>query len=104
MGTTPTGKITFVSNPCGGNAFDRYIAEKEILNELEPGEVVIMGRGLDIGDLLLQHGIKLYMPPIIEKDDTGNTLNQSDIQKTWEITSLQIHADDAIERMMNFKS
>lgn len=104
MGVTPGGKISFVSNPYGGDAFDRYIAEKDILDKLEPGDAVIVDRGLDIVDLLLQNGVKLHMPSSPEKEDgTENSLSQSEIQKTREIASLQTPADNAIERMMNFK-
>lgn len=105
IGITPTGLITFVSNPYGGNASDRYIAETEILPKLEPGDAIMVDRGFNIGVLVLQRGIKLYMPPFTRKNNGGTrkTLNQKEIVKTREIASLRIHVERAIERMKNYK-
>lgn len=105
VGITPRGLITFVSNPYGGNTSDRHIAEKEILHKLEPGDAVMVDRGFNIKDLLLQRGVKLHMPPFTRKnrEGTGKTLNQKEILQTREIASLRIHVERAIERMKNFR-
>ncbi len=105
IGITPRGLISFVSQPYGGNTSDRHIAEKEILHLIEPGNAVMVDRGFNIGDLLLQRGAKLHMPPFTRKrpDGKGRALNQSEIVKTRELASLRIHVERAIERMKNFK-
>ncbi|XP_050704605.1 uncharacterized protein LOC126990093 [Eriocheir sinensis] len=54
VGITPTGIITFVSTPYGGNTSDRHIAEVELIDKIEPGDAVMVDRGFNIGDLLLQ--------------------------------------------------
>ncbi|RUM31001.1 MAG: hypothetical protein DSY42_03545 [Aquifex sp.] len=105
IGITPRGLITFISQPYGGNTSDRHIAEKEILHKIEPGDAVMVDRGFNIGDLLVQRGAKLHMPPFTRKreDGKGRALNQSEILKTREIAALRIHVERAIERMKNFK-
>ncbi len=60
----------------------------------------MVDRGFNIGDLMLQRGAKLHMPPFTRKhDDKKKTLNQSEIVKTRNIASLRIHVERAIERM-----
>jgi len=105
IGITPRGLITFVSQPYGGNSSDRHIAEKEILDKIEPGDAVMVDRGFNIGDLLLQRGAKLHIPPFTRKreDGKGRALNQSEILKTREIASLRIHVERAIQRMKTFR-
>ncbi|XP_045130424.1 uncharacterized protein LOC123515644 [Portunus trituberculatus] len=104
IGITPRGLITFVSQPYGGNTSDRHIAEKEILDKVEPGDAVMVNRGFNIGDLLLQRGAKLYIPFTRKTEDgKGRALNQSEILKTREITSLRIHVERAIQRMKTFR-
>lgn len=104
IGITPRGLITFVSKPYGGNASDRYIMENEFLDKIEPGNAVMVDRGFNVSDLLLQRGAKLHMPPFTRKGDGGKKfLNQEEILKTREIAALRIHVERAIERMKNFK-
>ncbi len=105
LGITTRGLITFVSQPYGGNTSDRHIAEKEILDKIEPGDAVMVDRGFNIGDLLLQRGAKLHIPPFTRKrqDGNGRALNQSEILKTREIASLRIHVERAIQRIKTFK-
>lgn len=81
IGISPVGLITFISKPYGGNSSDGFIMEKEILNKIEPGDGVMVDRGFNVSDLLLQRGAKLYMPPFRNR----------------------IHVERAIERMKNFK-
>ncbi|RUM28700.1 MAG: hypothetical protein DSY42_07915 [Aquifex sp.] len=105
IGITPRGLITFVSKPYGGNTSDRHISEMELLGKIEQGDAVMVDRGFNIGDLLLQRGAKLYMPPFTRKAENGKdkALNQSEILKTRNIASLRIHLERAIERIKNFK-
>ena len=105
VGITPTGIITFISHPYGGNTSDRHIAEAELIDKIEPGDAVMVDRGFNIGDLLLQHSAKLHMPSLTRKkeDGTGRTLSASEIVKTMEVASLRVHVERAIERIRNFK-
>lgn len=105
VGVTPLGHITFVSRVYAGNVSDRYITEVEFLEKVEPGDAIMADRGFNIGDLLLQRGAKLYMPPFTRKMENGTrrTLNQNEIARTRKIAALQIHVERAIQRMKTFK-
>lgn len=93
VGITPTGIITFMSHPYGGNTSDRHIAEVELIDKTEPGNAVMVDRGFNIGDLLLQRGAKLHMPPLTRKkeDGTGRALYAQERVKTREVASLRLH-------------
>ena len=105
VGITPTGLITFVSNVYGGCTSDRHIFEKEFLDKVEPGDAIMVDRGFNIADLLLEKKAKLYIPPFTRKKAGSDrkSLTQSEIAKTREIASLRIHVERAIERMKNYK-
>lgn len=104
VGITPTGLITFVSNVYGGNASDRHIFEKEFLGKVEPGDAIMVDRGFNVADLLLEKKAKVHNPPFTRKNGSNQRmLNQNEIQKTKEIASLRIHVERAIERMKNYK-
>ncbi len=105
MGITPTGVITFISLPYGGNTSDRHKAEVELLHKIEPGDAVMVDRWFNIGDLLLQRTAKLHMPPLTRKkeDGTGRALNAQERVITRVVASLRVHVERAIERMKNIK-
>lgn len=71
VGISPVGLITFISQPYGGNSSDRSIYEKEVpvLNKIEPGDGVMVNRGFNVRDLLLQKGVKLYMLPFTRNEN-----------------------------------
>ncbi|XP_063857624.1 uncharacterized protein LOC135099123 [Scylla paramamosain] len=103
-GITPTGLITFVSSVYGGNTSDRYTAEAEFIDKVEPGDAIMVDRGFNIGDLILQRGAKLHIPPFTRKEASkGRMLTQSEIAKTRSIATLRIHVERAIGRMKTFK-
>ncbi len=104
IGITPTGPITFVSSVYGGNTSDRFTAEAEFIAKVEPGDAIMVDRGFNIGDLILQRGAKLHIPPFTRRDaGKGRMLTQSGITKTRSITSVRIHVERAIGRMKTFK-
>lgn len=69
VGISPVGLIPFISQPYGGNSSDRSIFEKEVLNKIEPGDCVMVNRGFNVRDLLLQKGVKLYMLPFTRNEN-----------------------------------
>ncbi len=101
IGISPTGIITFVY---GGNTSDRYTAEAEFIAKVEPGDAIMVDRSFNIGDLILQRGAKLHIPPFTRRDASkGRMLTQSEIAKTRSIASVRIHVERAIGRMKAFK-
>lgn len=104
VGITPTGLISFISNVYGGTASDRHITEQEFLEKIEPGDAIMVDRGFNITDLLLEKRAKLHIPPFTRRDGSDRkVLTQSEIAKTREIAQLRIHVERAIERMKNYK-
>lgn len=78
VGITPTGLITFLSSVYGGNTSDRYTAEAEFINKAEPGDAIMVDRGLNTGDLILQRGAKLNIPPFTRQEaNEGRMLTQN---------------------------
>ncbi len=75
------------------------------MESVSAGEAVMADRGFTIGDLLLQRGAKLHIPPFTRKKEGGNgkTLNQIEITKTRDVASLRIHVERTIEHMKNYK-
>lgn len=67
VGITPTGLISFVSNVHGGNASDRHIFEKEFLDKVERGDPIMVDRGFNVADLLLEKKAKVHIPPFTRK-------------------------------------
>lgn len=105
VGITPTGVITFVSKMYGGNTSDAQIFQSEFLHRLEPGDAVMVDKGFNVADLVLQRGAKLYMPPFTRSKagGKGRSLNQAEIRKTREIARLRVHVERAIRRLKTFK-
>lgn len=105
IGVTPTGVITFVSKTFGGNTSDAHIFQSEFMSRLEPGDAVMVDKGFNIADLVLNCGAKLYMPPFTRNKSggKGRTLNQTEIKRTREIARLRVHVERAIKRIKEFK-
>ncbi|XP_076030603.1 uncharacterized protein LOC143018907 [Oratosquilla oratoria] len=100
VGIIPIGLITFVSSVYGGNTSDRYTAEAEFIHKVDPGNAIMVDRGFNIGDLILQRGAKLHVPPFTRKASKGRMLTQSEIAKTRSIATVRIHVVRAIVRMV----
>ena len=66
---------------------------------------MMVDRGFNVGDLVLQRSAKLHMPPFTRKasDGSGKMLNQTEIAKTRSIACLRIHVERAIQRMKTFQ-
>ncbi|XP_076029393.1 uncharacterized protein LOC143018143 [Oratosquilla oratoria] len=100
VGITPIGLITYVSSVYGGNTSDRYTAEAEFINKVDPGDAIMVDRGFNIGNLILQRGAKLHIPPFTRKASKGRMLTQSEIAKTRSRATIRIHVMRAIGRMI----
>lgn len=79
IGVTPLGLITFVSSVYVGNVSDRYIAEAEFIDKVEPGDAIMVDGVFNVKDLMLQRGAKLHIPPFTRRkeDGKGKMLTQS---------------------------
>ncbi len=52
------------------------LQKKEILDKIEPGDAVMVDRGFNIGDLRLQRGAKLHIPPFTRKKKKGKVVTE----------------------------
>ena len=103
---SPSGAFTFVSDPWGGNASDRFLTEHSgILDLIEKGDDIMADRGFNIRDLLTSKNATLNMPPFTRRAPNGNKkkLNVDEIKQTRNIAKLRIHVERAIERLKNFR-
>ena len=104
VGITPAGLITFVSSVYGGNTSDRYTAAAEFIHKVEPGDAIMVDKGLNIGDVVLQRGATLHILPCTRKEASKDSmLTQSEIANTQSIATVRICVEQAIERMKTFK-
>ena len=103
---SPSGAFTFVSDPWGGNASDRFLTEHSgILDLIETGDDIMADRGFNIRDLLTSKNATLNMPPFTRRAPNGNKkkLNVDEIKQTRNIAKLRIHVERAVERLKNFR-
>lgn len=69
IGVTPSGAISFVSEAYEGSISDRKLVEVSgLLDKLEPGDEVMADKGFTIHDLLIPRGIRLNIPPFLQKN------------------------------------
>ena len=60
---TLCGTISFLSKAYGGSASDRYITEScNIIDKLNPGDILMGDKGFNISNLLVGKGAKLVIP------------------------------------------
>ena len=63
---TPGGTVSFISKAYGGSASDRYIVEDSgILNNVKPGDAIMVDKGFNISDLLVGKESELVHPPFL---------------------------------------
>lgn len=68
------------------------------MNKINPGDLVMVDRGFNVRDILLQKGADIVIPPFL-----GNRTNLSQQQgtQTRVIVKLRIHVERVIERIKN---
>lgn len=92
-----------MSHVYGGNTSDRYIAEAEFIDKVEPGDAIMVDRGFNIGDLIPLRAAKLHTSPFTRREGgKGKMLNQSEIAKTRSIALLRINVCRTIQRSYEY--
>ena len=101
IGVTPSGAISFVSEAYEGSISDRKLVEVSgLLDKLEPGDEVIADKGFTIHDLLIPRGIRLNIPPFLQKN---MQMAANDVFLTKKIARLRVHVERAIGRVKEYK-
>ena len=101
IGVTPSGAISFVSEAYEGSVSDRKLVEVSgLLDKLEPGDEVMADKGFTIHDLLIPRGIRLNIPPFLQKN---MQMAANDVFLTKKIARLRVHVERAIGRVKEYK-
>ena len=68
VGISPDGAFTFVSPLYEGSISDRdLVIASRLLGKLECGDSIMADKGFDIGDLLVLLGVRMNIPPFLDK-------------------------------------
>ena len=101
IGVTPSGAISFVSEAYEGSISDRKLVEvRGLLDKLEPGDEVMADKGFIIHNLLIPRGIRLNIPPFLQKN---MQMAANDVFLTKKIARLRVHVERAIGRVKEYK-
>ena len=98
IGVAPNGVITFVSNLYPGSKSDKEIVRDScILEELQPGDLVLADKGFLIQDLM-PRGVSLNLPPFL----TNGVFTKQESVLTIKIARARIHVERAIGRIKQY--
>ena len=101
VGISPDGAFTVVSPLYEGSISDRdLVLCSGLLQKLERGDSLMADKGFDIEDLLLPLGVRLNIPPFLDKQQQ---MLPSDIQMTKSIAAVRIHVERAIGRLKQYR-
>ena len=94
IGIAPQGVITYISDGWGGRTSDKYITEKSgLLENLLPGDVVMVDRGFNIEESVNFYQAELAIPNFTR----GKTqLHPMAVEKTRKIAAVRIHVERVI--------
>ena len=94
IGIAPQGVITFISEGWGGRTSDKYITEKSgILDNLLPGDVVMVDRGFNIEEAVNFFQAKLAIPNFTRGK---SQLHPLEVENTRKIAAVRIHIERVI--------
>ena len=101
-GIAPCGLITFMSEAYGGRVTDGHLtARSGILDLLEYGDLVLADKGFPtIERSVLENHSFLVMPPMVREK---RQFSKSQNEEGYQISSLWIHVERAIERIKRFR-
>ncbi|XP_072014153.1 LOW QUALITY PROTEIN: uncharacterized protein [Amphiura filiformis] len=103
VGITPSGAISFVSKPVGGNTSDKKIVKMSGLVDLfEPGDLCMADRGFNIQELLLHKQVRLIIPPFQRTTKSTSQFTELEDNKTKTVANARIHVERAIGRLKEF--
>ncbi|KAF4524565.1 hypothetical protein B566_EDAN015515 [Ephemera danica] len=100
IGITPCGFICLVSDCCGGKTSDTQMTlNSTLLSKLESGDMVMADKGFPgIKTALGDEHVITVMPPFCHE----GTLTADELDETYNIASVRIHVERAIQRLKNY--
>ena len=103
VGIAPSGTISYVSKPAGGNTSDKKIVKMTAMTEkFEPGDICMADRGFNIQELFLHKQVRLVIPPFQRTTKRTSQFTESEDTKTKTVANARIHVERAIGRLKEF--
>ena len=94
LGIAPQGVVSFASESWGGRVSDKYLTEQcGILDNLNPGDIVLADRGFDIAESVGMTQAKLHIPAFTKGK---SQLTAIEIGETRTIANFRIHVERVI--------
>ena len=94
IGITPQGSICFTSKALGGRTSDKYLTEKcGLLDNLKPGDLVMVDRGFTISESVGLYQAQLAIPAFTRGK---NQLDPADVERTRGIANVRMHVERVI--------
>ena len=97
IGVSPSGAVTFLSNAWGGRASDKAItSESEVMDLVEPLDVVLADRGFLVRDEMAALNVKVVTPHFTRGK---RQMTQQQVQESRRISRVRIHVERVIGRV-----
>ena len=101
VGATPGGLVSYVSEAYGGSVSDRQMIERSNLLEIvEPGDVVMADKGFNVQDLFALKDVTVNTPTFFQKK---NRMTPDTVAKDKKISSKRVHIERIIGCAKIFK-
>ena len=98
---TLAGTISFISKSYGGAASYHFITETcGIVEKVQFGANLMVDKGFDISDLLVNKGSRLIIPPFLRDK---NKFSKKNCKTTSDVAKACIHVERAIARVKDFR-
>ncbi|KAL7383879.1 hypothetical protein ABVT39_019793 [Epinephelus coioides] len=98
IGVAPNGVITFVSDLYGGSTSDKAItADCGVLQQLEPGDMVMADKGFTVHDIL-PADVSLNIPTFL----VNGHFTMEEVNNNRLIASARIHVEHSIQHLKTF--
>ena len=101
VGMSPDGQITFISRLYSGSTSDKKLTiHSGLLEQLDPGDMVMADRGFTIKEECESKGIQLLLPDFLQN---SAQLTPEAVTNTREIAKLRIIVENKIGAIKNFR-